>query len=178
MNRVAIFIDGLSTYSVAKALNLDLDFKKLQATLMAPGEALLRAYYYTVTADDGDFEAIVPLLDFLEFNGFTVRTRAGQAFHDHETGMRKVRGSIIQDLTVEALTMATFYDRAVILSGDGDLVPLVDGLQRLGKRVSVVSTIKCCSDELRRQADAFQDLNDLRPAISRAPRAAKEAVNA
>lgn len=180
--RVAIFIDGPNTYGLARAMGVDLDYKKLPAALMSAGESLLRPYYYSLTADDGEFEAVVPLLDFLEFNGFTLRRLLGRSYTDQGTGHRKVKGSVILPLALDALKMAPFYDRAVIVSGDGELVHLVEALQDAGKHVTVASSIKttpqCCAEEMRRQADHFLDLDTFRIQLVRPARAAKEAVSA
>ena len=163
-------------------LGIDLDYKKLAPALMDCGEELLRAYYYALTAEDGDFEAVMPLLDFLEFNGFTVRRFLGRTFIDRETGHRKVKGSVSLALAVEALKMAPHYDLAVILSGDGDLVPVIEALQDAGKHVTVASTIKTqpaiCAEELRRQADHFLDLEMFKDRLARAARLPKELAHA
>ncbi len=62
----------------------------------------------------------------------------------------------------------------MLFSGDGDFRPLVESLQRQGVRVSVVSTIRSqppmIADELRRQADNFIELDELRDVIGRPPR--------
>ncbi len=64
--------------------------------------------------------------------------------------------------------------RFVLFSGDGDFRPLVATLQRKGVRVSVVSTIRSTppmiADDLRRQADNFIELEELKDAIGRPPR--------
>jgi len=79
------------------------------------------------------------------------------------------------ELTVDALELADRIDHVVLFSGDGDLRALVEALQRRGVRVSVVSSIRASppmiADELRRQADDFIELDDLRDAIGRTPRA-------
>ena len=78
------------------------------------------------------------------------------------------------ELAVNAMELAPRIDHAVIFSGDGDFRPLVESLQRSGVRVSVVSTIRSqppmIADELRRQADNFIELDELRDVIGRPPR--------
>jgi uncharacterized LabA/DUF88 family protein len=68
--------------------------------------------------------------------------------------------------------MAAHMDHAILFSGDGDFRRLVEAVQRRGVRVSVVSTIRSsppmASDDLRRQADSFVELQDLAPNIARA----------
>jgi uncharacterized LabA/DUF88 family protein len=76
-------------------------------------------------------------------------------------------------LAVDAMELAEHIDQMILFSGDGDFRPLVEAVQRRGVRVTVVSTIAShppmIADELRRQADAFIDLVDLKPKLSRDP---------
>jgi len=78
------------------------------------------------------------------------------------------------ELTVDAMELAPYVDHVVLFSGDGDFRPLVEALQRKGVRVSVVSTIRSqlpmIADELRRQADNFIELDELRDVVGRPPR--------
>ena len=89
-------------------------------------------------------------------------------------GRRKVKGNMDIELTVDAMELAPRVDHIVLFSGDGDFRPLVESLQRQGVRVSVVSTIRSqppmISDDLRRQADNFIELDDLKDVIGRPPR--------
>jgi uncharacterized LabA/DUF88 family protein len=78
------------------------------------------------------------------------------------------------ELAVDAMEMAKHVDHIVLFSGNGDFKPLVAGLQRMGVRVSVVSTIRTnpqmISDDLRRQVDNFIELDDLKDVIGRPAR--------
>jgi uncharacterized LabA/DUF88 family protein len=89
-------------------------------------------------------------------------------------GRRKVKGNMDIELTVDAMELAPHVDHIVLFSGDGDFRPLVAALQRKGVRVSVVSTIRSqppmIADELRRQADNFIELEELRDVVGRPPR--------
>ncbi|MDG2340449.1 MAG: NYN domain-containing protein, partial [Paracoccaceae bacterium] len=84
------------------------------------------------------------------------------------------KGNMDIELAVNAMELAPHVDHIVIFSGDGDFRPLVESLQRQGVRVSVVSTIRSqppmISDDLRRQADNFIELEELRDVIGRPPR--------
>jgi uncharacterized LabA/DUF88 family protein len=75
------------------------------------------------------------------------------------------------ELAVDAMELAEHVDQIVLFSGDGDFRPLVEAVQRRGVRVTVVSTISSqppmIADELRRQADVFTDLVELRNKIGR-----------
>lgn len=167
--RTALFIDGSNLHAVGRALGFDIDYKKLLNAFSTDGP-LVRAYYYTALMEDQEFSPIRPLVDWLDYNGFTMVTKLAKEFTD-ESGQRKIKGNMDIELAVDVLELADHLDHAVIFSGDGDFRYLVEAVQRRGVRVSVVSTIKSnpsmVADELRRQADTFIDLNDLRKDIAR-----------
>jgi uncharacterized LabA/DUF88 family protein len=170
-NRTALFIDGANLYSTAKVLGFDIDYKRLLKEFQSHG-TLVRAFYYTAVMEDAEFLSIRPLLDWLEYNGFTVVTKPAKEFVD-ASGHRKVKGNMDVELAVNAMELADHVDHVVLFSGDGGFRPLVQAVQRRGVRVTVVSTISSqppiVADELRRQADEFTDLTELQPRIGRDP---------
>lgn len=174
--RLALFIDGSNLYAAAKTLGFDIDYKLLRAEFMRRGK-MLRAFYYTALLENDDYSPIRPLVDWLNYNGFTMITKPAKEFTD-SMGRRKIKGNMDIELAVNAMELAPHVDHIVIFSGDGDFRPLVESLQRQGVRVSVVSTIKSqppmIADELRRQADNFIELYDLRDVIGRPPREPRE----
>lgn len=167
--RFALFIDGANLYATAKSLGFDIDYKRLLALFRDKGR-LVRALYYTALAEDQEYSSIRPLIDWLDYNGFTMVTKPTKEFTD-ATGRRKIKGNMDIELTVDAMRLADSLDHVVIFSGDGDFRSLVSVLQQMGKRVSVVSTLQTqppmVADELRRQADQFIDLADLEQLICR-----------
>jgi len=168
--RLALFIDGANLYSAARSLGFDIDYKRLLALFQSKGR-LIRAFYYTALIEDQDYSPIRPLIDWLDYNGYTMVTKPIKEFTD-VNGRRKVKGSTDIDLAIDMMDMADRLDHVVLFSGDGDFRRLVEAVQRRGVRVTVVSTIRSqppmVSDDLRRQADAFVDLQDLMPQIQRA----------
>jgi uncharacterized LabA/DUF88 family protein len=174
--RLALFIDGSNLYAAAKALAFDIDYKLLRHEFMQRGK-LLRAFYYTALLENDEYSPIRPLVDWLHYNGFTMVTKPAKEFTDSQ-GRRKVKGNMDIELTVDAMETAEHVDHIVLFSGDGDFRPLVEALQRKGCRVSVVSTIRSqppmIADDLRRQADNFIELDELREVIGRPPREPRE----
>lgn len=171
--RLALFIDGSNLYAAARALGFDIDYKLLRSEFVRRGK-LVRAFYYTALLEDQEYSPIRPLVDWLDYNGFTMVTKPAKEFTD-SMGRRKVKGNMDIELAVDAMELADRMDHMVLFSGDGDFRPLVEGIQRKGVRVSVVSTIRSqppmIADELRRQADNFIELDELRDVIGRPPRA-------
>ena len=159
-NKIALFIDGANLYATAKTLGFDIDYKRLLKEFQSRG-TLLRAFYYTAIIE---YSSIRPLIDWLDYNGYTVVTKATKEFID-ASGRRKVKGNMDIELAVDAMELAEHVDQIVLFSGDGDFRSLVEAVQRRGVRVTVVSTISSqppmIADELRRQADVFTDLVEL-----------------
>ena len=170
--RIALFIDGANLHSAARTLGFSIDFKRLRDHFGAHGR-LVRAYYYTALFDEVEYSPIRPLVDWLDYNGYTLVTKRAKEFTD-AYGNRKVKGDMDVEIAIDAMEMAGKLDRIVLFSGDGDFRRLVEAVQREGVRVDVVSTMRSsppmAADELRRQADEFVDPADLAPEIARPPR--------
>jgi uncharacterized LabA/DUF88 family protein len=170
-NRIALFIDGANLYATAKTLGFDIDYKRLLKEFQSRG-TLLRAFYYTAIIEDQEYSSIRPLIDWLDYNGYTVVTKATKEFVD-ASGRRKVKGNMDIELAVDAMELAQHIDEMMLFSGDGDFRSLVEAVQRRGVRVTVVSTISSpppmIADERRREADVFTDLVELKTKIGRDP---------
>ena len=169
--KFALFIDGANLYSAARALGFDIDYKNLLALFHNQGK-LLRAYYYTALFEDQDYSPIRPLVDWLDYNGYTMVTKPAKEFTDAQ-GNRKIKGNMDIELAVDILQLAEHLDHVVVFSGDGDFRYLIEAAQAKGCRVTVISTMKShppmIADELRRQADFFIELKDLANEIARKP---------
>jgi uncharacterized LabA/DUF88 family protein len=167
--RIAIFIDGANLYSAARSLAFDIDYKRLLELFRSKGR-LIRAFYYTALLEDQEYSPIRPLVDWLDYNGYAMVTKPTKEFTD-SMGRRRIKGNMDIELAIDMLEMAPHMDHAILFSGDGDFRRLVEAVQRQGVRVTVVSTIRSAppmvSDDLRRQADSFIELQDLAPNIAR-----------
>ena len=170
-SRIALFIDGPNLHATARTLGFDIDYKRLLAEFRSRGE-VLRAFYYTAIVEDLESSSIRPLLDWLDYNGYTVVTKPAKEFFD-ASGRRKVKGNMEIDLAVDAMELVATVDEMILFSGDGDFSPLIEAVQRRGVRVTVVSTLvskpPMIADGLRRQADVFIDLAELQTKIGRDP---------
>jgi uncharacterized LabA/DUF88 family protein len=168
--RIALFIDGANLYAAARALAFDIDYKRL-LQLFGAKARLIRAFYYTALIEDQEYSPLRPLVDWLDYNGYTMVTKPTKEFTD-AMGRRKLKGNMDIELAIDVMEMASSLDHIVLFSGDGDFRRLVEAVQRKGVRVSVVSTIRSAppmiADELRRQADVFIELQELAPQIMRA----------
>ena len=170
MDKTALFIDGSNFYAAAKGLNLDIDFARMRAHF-AKDTNLIRAYYYTAIPEDQEFSSLRPLVDWLDYNGYAVVSKLTREFIDEETGKRRLKGNMDMELALDMLKLAPHIDHAVLFSGDGDFCRLLEDVQALGVRTTVVSTNKTTppmvADQLRRMADIYIDMVDIAPDISK-----------
>jgi uncharacterized LabA/DUF88 family protein len=168
-DRIALFIDGANLYAAARQLGLDIDYRKLLEVFGAKGR-LTRAFYYTALLDDQEYSPIRPLVDWLDYNGYTVVTKSAKEFTDPE-GRRRIKGNMDMELAIDMMEMADRLDHVILFSGDGDFRVLLEAVQRKGLRATVVSSLRTqppmVADELRRQADEFIELRDLAAQIAR-----------
>ncbi|WP_298108786.1 NYN domain-containing protein [Bradyrhizobium sp.] len=168
-SKIGLFIDGPNLYATARALGFDIDYRRLLAEFESRG-TLLRAFYYTTVNEDQEISSIRPLIDWLDYSGYTVVTKATKEFVD-ASGRRKFKRNMDIELAVNAMELADHIDQMVLFSGDGNFRRLVEAVQRRGVLVTVISTMASqppmIADELRRQADVFTDIAELQPRIDR-----------
>lgn len=167
--RLALFIDGANLYATARALDMEIDYKSLRAHFAKKGR-LLRAFYYTAILEDQEYSPLRPLIDWLDYNGFTLVTKPVKEFTDDQ-GRRKIKGNMDIEIAVDMLNISDQLDHVVLFSGDGDFRRLLEAVQRRGVRATVVSSNRTqpsmIADELRRQADQFLDIESMRDVFGR-----------
>lgn len=177
-DRVVAFIDGANLYATSKAIGIDIDYRQLLEEFQRRCR-FLRAYYYTAYVEDQEFSSIRPLIDWLDYNGYSVVTKPAKEYTD-SSGRRKVKGNMDIEMTVDALDLSPHFDHFFLFSGDGDFTALVTALQRRGKKVTVASTMSTStpmiSDELRRRADFFLDVKELTEEFGRPQQSVKTSL--
>jgi uncharacterized LabA/DUF88 family protein len=170
--KVIVLIDGANLHSTMKTLSFDMDYRKLHDVFSGLGR-FVRANYYTAMVEEQDFSPIRPLVDWLDYNGYSVVTKPAKEYTD-TNGRRRYKGDMDIEIAVDLLQAADYADHAFLFSGDGDFVAAIEAAKRKGLRVTVVSTIKSnppmASDEIRRAADNFLDLTELTSLIGRPPK--------
>ncbi len=149
--RVGVFIDTQNLYHCARNLyKARVNFGAVLKDAVA-GRKLVRAVAYVITTEAGDekhfFEALGKL-------GIETKTKDLQIFAG---GTKKADWDV--GLAVDAIKMSPRLDSVVIVSGDGDFVPLVEYLQTMGVQVEVVSFGKSTSGMLKDAVDDFVDLS-------------------
>lgn len=170
--KIALFIDGANFFVSQKVVGLNIDWSRFLSYYGSQGD-LLRAFYYTgILPKDRDMiDPLRPVLDWLAYNGFHMRTKPAKKFIDPLTGRETIKGNMDIEIAIDAIDMIPYMTDMFLFSGDGDFTPLVQRIQREGIRVHVVSTIieknPMCADNLRRQCDSFHELATLVPHLVR-----------
>lgn len=179
--RTVLFIDGSNFYAAARSLGMDIDYARMRAHF-AHNAKLIRACYYTALPEDQEYSPLRPLIDWLDYNGYSVVSKLTREFTDPETGKRRVKGNMDMEIALDMLRLAPKIEHAILFSGDGDFCRLLEDVQGMGVRVTVVSTTKTsppmAADSLRRMADEFIEMEDLREFITRPPRDNVESAEA
>src|SRR6266704_3777979 len=109
LDKIAVLIDGANLYATSKTLGFDIDYKRLLKEFHSRG-TLLRAIYYTAIIEDQEYSSLRPLIDWLDYNGYTVVTKATKEFID-ASGRRKVKGNMDIELAVDAMELAEHVDQ-------------------------------------------------------------------
>ncbi|MCR4311336.1 MAG: NYN domain-containing protein [Candidatus Taylorbacteria bacterium] len=150
--RIGVFIDTQNLYHTARNLyNARVNFGQVVKDAVA-GRALIRAVAYVITTESGDeknfFEA-------LEKVGIETKTKDLQIFSG---GAKKADWDV--GMAVDAIKLAPKLDAVVLITGDGDFIPLVEYLQvHEGCQVEVITFGKSASGKLKEAADEFIDLD-------------------
>lgn len=168
-DKAALFIDGANLYLTSRSVGFDVDFRKLLAYFKIKTR-LIRAFYFTAIPEEGEHAVIRPLIDWLEYNSYSIISKPAKEFTD-AYGRRKIKGNMVVDIAVQAMQIAPYIDHIILFSGDGDLRCLVEAVQKKGVFVTVVSSIAShppvLADELRRQANEFIELASLKSELGR-----------
>src|SRR5262245_44794535 len=113
-DKIAIFVDGANLHSTAKMLGFDIDYKRLLREFQDHG-SVLRAFFYIAINESQEYSSIRPLIDWLDYNGYTVVTKATKEFID-ASGRRKVKGNMDVELAIDAMELAGYVDRMILFS--------------------------------------------------------------
>jgi uncharacterized LabA/DUF88 family protein len=168
--RVSLFIDGPSLFATSRELGFDIDYRKLIAHFEGACR-FNRANYYTLLPEGDDYSPVRPLVDWLDYNGFTVTVKPLREFATDDNGRRKVKGSIAVELAVDLIIAASAMDHCIVISGEGELAYAVKEAQRQNSKITVVSSLRtspvAISEDLRRATGRFIELETLRDVIGK-----------
>lgn len=151
--RVGVFVDAQNMYHSAKNLyKAKLNFKKVLESAVGD-RRLIRAFIYVISTESGEEKAF---FEALEKGGYEIKEKDLQIFAG---GMKKADWDV--GMAMDAVILADKIDVAVLVTGDGDFVPLVEYLRiSQGLKVEVISFARSTSAKLKEAVDVFSDLGD------------------
>ena len=150
--RIGVFVDVQNMYYSAKNLySAKVNFSQILKTGVN-GRSLIRAIAYVIKADIKEEQNF---FGALENFGYEIRAKDLQTF----VGGAK-KGDWDIGIAMDTIELAPKLDTIVLVSGDGDFVPLVRHLRHaLGCRVEIIAFGKSCSGKLQEEADDFFDID-------------------
>jgi len=150
--RVAVLIDVQNFYHSAKNLyKRRVNFREILKTAVGERQ-LIRAYAYVVSTESGEEK---PFFEVLKKMGIAIREKELQIYYG---GLKKADWDV--GLAIDAVRLASYVDVIILMSGDGDFIPLVEYLKNQGTQVEVMAFGKSASTKLRESADYFVDLSE------------------
>jgi uncharacterized LabA/DUF88 family protein len=165
LERLGIFIDGADLLTASRALGFSVDFKRLHALFQRRGKLMRSVFYAALIEDDNGECSMRPLIDWLQYNGYSTSIKSTKR---RAAGQLWASGAMDVEIAVDAMRLGRALDHIVLFSGRAELKALVSALQEEGKRVTIVSTLATAvpvADEIRRQADQYVDLTELKDHI-------------
>lgn len=159
--RVGIFVDVQNLYHSAKNLYRGrVNYPELMRNLTA-GRRLIRAMAYVVKSDTAVGEA--SFFDALVKSGLELRSKELQIYAD---GTKKADWDI--GMAVDAIRMSSFLDVVILVTGDGDFIPLVEYLKwGSGRVVEVAAFKRSASAKIQEVADRFINIEEIPKIILR-----------
>jgi uncharacterized LabA/DUF88 family protein len=169
-HRVGIFIDIQNLYHSARNLyGSRVNYKELVKNLVA-GRRLVRTVAYVVSSDPQTGEEA--FFDALEKAGIELRMKDIQVY---PSGAKKADWDV--GMAVDAIKMAPNFDVIILVTGDGDFIPLVEYMQAgFGKIIEVAAFSKTTSGKLKEKADRFIDIENVPKAIFKTEKSRKSGV--
>lgn len=171
--RRLVLVDGANLWHTTESLGYKIDFNKFRHYFTGTYFHLVDIRYYTGLDKEPDGRiGMRPLVDWLEDNNYTVITKMAKAYINNHNE-RRVKGNLDIEITCDAIELSQHVDEIILVTGDGDFVPLVNLLKMKGKRVKICSSrnANILSQSLRRVANELIDLADpsVRGAIENLP---------
>lgn len=174
--RTVVFIDGANLYSTAVTLGISIDFSRLSSFLKETFDVRgLR--YYSAVMDSAEFMPMRPLIDWVQYNGYTLISKPANEYIDRVTKMRRIKGNMDVEIACDMMMVAPSIEHVILISGDSDFAYAAAELQKRSVLVTAISTMHSATpsigDALRRQVDSFIDIDIIRDRIARPGRPVK-----
>lgn len=165
MDKLAIFVDGANMFYAQRKLKWHIDWEKILG-YFSKGHELYNAFYYSGFRGPKEI-SMDKFLKKLSFLGYTVRRKPLKRIIDEESGKSIEKSNLDIEIAIDMLNTAERYDKAILLSGDGDFERVIELLRTKGKEIVVVSTKGIIARELINAADRYIDLKNIKNEIEK-----------
>ncbi len=161
---IAILIDGANFYETAKKLGFVIDYKRLLISFEKYN--IHCASFFTGLSPNHD--GLHGMVQWMECNGYRTYTKTISSYSNPD-GSVKRKANMDVEITVEGMLVANRVDEVHLFTGDGDFTHLVQAMQHDGAKVIIYSSkvVNMCSEKLRRQADRFVELSEVKDSFSK-----------
>lgn len=150
--RVVVLIDTQNLYYSAKNLyHSKVNFGEILKTAVS-ARRLIRAFAYVVQTKTGEEK---PFFEALTGLGIETRVKPLQEYYG---GLKKADWDV--GIVVDGIRASSSADVIILVSGDGDFIPLIEYLKNQGKRVEVMAFGRSASSKVKEEADEFLDLEN------------------
>lgn len=160
VERIAIFIDGANMFYAQRKMGWHIDYKKVY-DFYAKQAQVYNAFYYTSVTNPPD-PGMEGFLRALTGMGYTVRRKTVKEITDQESGQIIRKANLDIEIVIDMLTTADLYDRAALISGDGDFERAVEYLRGRGKRIEGLGVRAMAAYDLVNAMDQYLYLEDYR----------------
>lgn len=160
MERIAIFIDGANMFYAQRKMGWHIDYKKVY-DFYANQAQVYNAFYYTSVTNPPD-PGMEGFLRALTGMGYTVRRKTVKEITDQESGQIIRKANLDIEIVIDMLTTADLYDRAALITGDGDFERAVEYLRGRGKRIEGLGVRAMAAYDLVNAMDQYLYLEDYR----------------
>jgi uncharacterized LabA/DUF88 family protein len=165
VERIAIFIDGANMFYAQRKMGWHIDYRKVYEFYAAQAQ-VYNAFYYTSVTNPPD-AGMEGFLRALTGMGYTVRRKVVKEILDQETGQTIRKANLDIEIVIDMLTTADLYDRAILISGDGDFERAVEFLRGRGKRIDGLGVHAMAAYDLVNAMDRYLYLEDLRDLVEK-----------
>ncbi len=165
MERIAIFIDGANMFYAQRKMGWHIDYRKVYEFYASQAQ-VYNAFYYTSVTNPPD-PGMEGFLRALTGMGYTVRRKVVKEILDQETGQTVRKANLDIEIVIDMLTTADLFDRAILISGDGDFERAVEFLRGRGKRIDGLGVHAMAAYDLVNAMDRYLYLEDLRDVVEK-----------
>ena len=165
LNRISVFVDGNNLFHLQKSsLRWQIDVKKILQWVSERGQVVDATYY---TGIDAENQGLAGYLDVVSRLGYTIESKPVKTI-TQENGDTMSKANMDVEMAVDMISTLDRYDTALLVSGDGDFLSVLQALKHRGKGFILLSTYGMVAREIRQFAGMhYVDFQDIRSNVEK-----------